>query len=172
MTSPQDSMLSFMLGLMPWTFLYLHYTATIWWTEHAYKSIQFLPQLQFPPPTVRKRPSYISSFFSHHPARRKRRRNSSFRLKGFESWLRGGSPIDLHTSSYAHLKCVVPVSWKLFKVAASFEAWIRYGAKEHNLFQPHPTNHSPQPCVYSTHNHFDSMRFDLDSASIGFDTHA
>ena len=170
--SPQDSMFSFILGLMPWIFLYLHYTATIWWTDRAYKTIQLLPPLQFPPPTVRKRPSCISGYFSDHPARRKRRRNSSFRLKGFDSWLIGGGLINLHTSTHAHLKCLVPISWKLFKLAASFEAWMRYGAEEPKLFHAHPSYHSPQPCAYSTHNHCDSMRFDSDSASIGFDTHA
>ncbi len=61
--SPQDAMFSFILGLMPWIFLYLHYTATIWWTDRAYKTIQLLPPLQFPPPTVRKRPSCISGYF-------------------------------------------------------------------------------------------------------------
>ncbi len=57
--SPQDSTLSFMLVLMPWIFLYIHCTATIWWIDHAYKTIQLLPPLQFPSPTVRKRPSCI-----------------------------------------------------------------------------------------------------------------
>ncbi len=52
--SLRDSMLSFMLGLMPWIFLYIYYTATIWWTNHACKTIQLLPPLQFSPLTVRK----------------------------------------------------------------------------------------------------------------------
>ncbi len=78
----------------------------------------------------------------------------------------------MHTPAYAHLKCLVPISWRLFKVTASFEAWICYGAEEPQLFQSHPINHSPCPCAYSTHNFCDSIRFDSDSSSIGFDTHA
>ncbi len=78
----------------------------------------------------------------------------------------------MHMPPLVHLKYLVPISWKLFKVAASFEAWTHYGAEEPKLLHLNLSHHPPQPCAYSTHSYCDSMRFDSNSASIGFDTHA
>ncbi len=77
----------------------------------------------------------------------------------------------MHTLPFAHMKYLVPISLKLFKVATSFDAWIHYDSKPKSL-QPHPINDPPQPYAYLTHNHCDSMQLDSNSSSIGFDNHA